>query len=95
MKKTVLFFLLSFAVLLPALDIDLHKYRVRQGKYEFTKAGEEKMVKIYSLPKVRSCYTRLPLPVLNCPRACSYALERVSMARLIFSMLSSSVAHFL
>ena len=49
MKRIVIALLFVCAAALSALDIDLHKYRVRQGKYEFTKEGEDKMVKIYSL----------------------------------------------
>ncbi len=63
MKRIVIALLFVCAAALSALDIDLHKYRVRQGKYEFTKEGEEKMVKIYSLPKVRSCYVTFNVPL--------------------------------
>ena len=63
MKRIVIVLLFAFAAVLPALDIDLHQYRVRNGKYEFTREGEDKMVKIYSLPKVRSCYVTYNVPV--------------------------------
>ena len=63
MKRIVIALLLAFAAALSALDIDLHKYRVRQGKYEFTTEGNEKMVKIFSLPKVRSCYVTYDVPI--------------------------------
>ena len=46
MKHFAALLLLTAAAALSGLDIDLHKYRVRQGKYEFTKDGEE----IASLP---------------------------------------------
>ena len=63
MKHFAALLLLTAAAALSGLDIDLHKYRVRQGKYEFTKEGEDKMVKIYSLPKVRSCYVTFDVPL--------------------------------
>ena len=63
MKHFAAALLLAATAVLSGLDIDLHKYRVRQGKYEFTKEGEDKMVKIYSLPKVRSCYVTFNVPL--------------------------------
>ena len=63
MKKITLFLLLAFAAALPGLDIDLHKYRVREGKYEFTSEGSDKMVKIISIPKRKSCYVTFDVPL--------------------------------